>query len=180
MRSFALGEERALLMASFPKSRPAFPFPYFPEAMTGFEYTAAIGLLYEGQNEDGLACIRNIRDRYDGRKRSPFNEAECGHHYARAMASWAAVLALTGFRYSTVERAMSWAPHAGAAFWSNGYAWGTCAVAPGDDGHRVALTVLHGAIRLRQFQLTDVGIHRFEPEQHVREGETFEFRIVKA
>ena len=26
-------------------------------------------------------------------------EAECGHHYARAMASWAAVLALSGFRY---------------------------------------------------------------------------------
>ena len=54
MRSFALGDENALLMASFPKGRPQYPFPYFPEAMTGFEYTAAIGMLYEGQIQEGL------------------------------------------------------------------------------------------------------------------------------
>ena len=51
--------------------------------------------------EDGLRCIAAIRARYDGRKRSPFDEAECGHHYARAMASWAAVLAWPG---STTRR----------------------------------------------------------------------------
>ena len=56
-------------------------------------------MLYEGQTEAGLTVIRAIRDRYDGLKRSPFDEAECGHHYIRAMASWAAVLALTGFHY---------------------------------------------------------------------------------
>ena len=71
--------------------------------MTGFEYTAAVGMLYEGQTR-GLKCIAAIRDRYDGRKRNPFDEAECGHHYARAMATWAAVLALTGFRYSGVDK----------------------------------------------------------------------------
>jgi hypothetical protein len=77
-----------LVMASYPRgNRPARPFPYFNEVMTGFEYVAAIGLLYEDELEAGLKCIKAIRDRYDGRKRSPFNEAECGHHYARAMAS---------------------------------------------------------------------------------------------
>ncbi len=38
------------------------------------EYTAAIGMIYEGQTETGLTCIKNIRDRYDGLKRSPFDE----------------------------------------------------------------------------------------------------------
>jgi len=95
MRSFILGDESRLLMAYYPKDRPRNTFPYFLEVMTGFEYAAAIGMLYEGQTEDGLRCIKNIRDRYDGRKRSPFNGAECGHHYARAMASWGAVLRLT-------------------------------------------------------------------------------------
>ena len=38
------------------------------------------------------------------RKRSPFDEAECGHHYGRAMASWSALLALTGFQYSGVTK----------------------------------------------------------------------------
>ena len=95
MRSYALGEESGLLMASWPKGRPKIPFPCFSEVMTGFEYTAAVGMIYEGMEEEGLQVMQNIRDRYDGAKRSPFDEAECGHHYARAMASWASVVALT-------------------------------------------------------------------------------------
>lgn len=88
MRSYALGDEKSILMASWPKGgRPKVPFPYFSETMTGFEYTAAIGMLYEGMEKEGLEAIKNIRDRYDGKKRNPFDEAECGHHYARAMAS---------------------------------------------------------------------------------------------
>ncbi len=53
MRSFALGDEAVLLMADYPKDRPKNPFPYFSEVMTGFEYTAAVGMLYEGQTEAG-------------------------------------------------------------------------------------------------------------------------------
>jgi non-lysosomal glucosylceramidase len=103
MRSYVLNDESALVMASYPRGdRPERPFPYFNEVMTGFEYVAAIGLLYENEEDAGLHCIKAIRDRYDGRTRSPFNEAECGHHYARAMASWAAILALSGFHYSAV------------------------------------------------------------------------------
>ncbi len=110
MRSYVLGDEAALLMASYPHERPARPFPYFTEVMTGFEYTAAVGhALRRAGRATGLECIADIRARYDGRKRSPFDEAECGHHYARAMASWAAVLALTGFHYSAVERRMTFA-----------------------------------------------------------------------
>ena len=108
MRSYALGDEKALLMASWPRGgRPKIPFPYWAEVMTGFEYTAAIGMLYEGMEQEGLQCIQNIRDRYDGRKRNPFDEAECGHHYARAMASWAAILAgkwIPLFRCGTIYK----------------------------------------------------------------------------
>jgi hypothetical protein len=108
MRSYAMGDEKALLMASWPKGgRPKIPFPYWSEVMTGFEYTAAIGMLYEGMQQEGLDVIRNIRDRYDGRKRNPFDEAECGHHYARAMASWAGIIQQSGFRYSAVDKTIS-------------------------------------------------------------------------
>jgi len=38
LRSFALGDEAAMLMASYPKGRrPKRPFPYYNEVMTGFE-----------------------------------------------------------------------------------------------------------------------------------------------
>jgi uncharacterized protein (DUF608 family) len=160
LRGFALGDEAALLMATYPRGRrPTRPFPYFNEVMTGFEYTAAAGMLYEGLTADGLRCIAAIRQRYDGRKRNPFNEAECGHHYARAMASWAALLALTGFHYSAVSGTIEFAPARQAAtwFWSNGSAWGTCRQQPAQGRIRVELRVLHGALRARRLVITGVG-----------------------
>jgi hypothetical protein len=177
MRSFALGDEAVLLMASYPKDRPRNPFPYFSEVMTGFEYTAAVGMLYEGQTSDGLKCIRNIRDRYDGRKRSPFDEAECGHHYARAMASWAAVLALTGFQYSGVEKSMTFARNEGNHFWSNGYAWGTCSLDRSGRKMEVELAVLQGELTLSSFALRDFGDTRFKEPLTIRAGEQATFAV---
>ncbi|QGY46164.1 hypothetical protein GM418_21590 [Maribellus comscasis] len=152
-RSFALGNESALLMASYPKTRPENPFPYFTEVMTGFEYTAAVGMLYEGQTGNGLKCIRNIRERYDGKKRSPFNEAECGHHYGRAMASWSAPLALSGFHYSGVDKTITFTSKSGTYFWSNGYAWGTSKV----EGNRLTLNILYGEVELSGLTLSGLG-----------------------
>ena len=177
MRSFALGDESALLMASYPKDRPEKPFPYFTEVMTGFEYAAAVGMLYEGQLDDGLQCIRNIRDRYDGRKRSPFNEAECGHHYARAMASWAAVPALTGFSYSGVEESMTFAAQDGTFFWSNGYAWGSCSLKRAKSGFQVELSVLYGELALSKFILRRFGQHQFDRSLQIKAGERAKFHV---
>lgn len=159
MRSYALGDESALLMASYPKERPVNPFPYFTEVMTGFEYTAAIGMLYEGKIDDGLKCITNIRNRYDGKKRSPFDEAECGHHYARAMASWASVLALTGFHYSEVEKTLEFAFSEKQAkwFWSTGYAWGTISQKPMTKTSLLELSVLSGEINFKNIILKGKG-----------------------
>lgn len=152
MRSYVLGKESGLLMASWPKGRLEVPFPYFAEAMTGFEYCAAVGMLYEGQKEDALKCISAIRARFDGAKRNPFNEPECGHHYARSMASWAAVLALSDFHYSGVDKRMSFTSEPGTYFWSNGYAWGTCKIE--SDG-QVVLSVLKGSLNLNELVIGD-------------------------
>ncbi len=153
MRSYAMGDESGLIMASWPKGRLKVPFPYFSEAMTGFEYTAAVGMLFEGQVDDGLKCIKSIRDRFDGYKRNPYDEPECGHHYARAMASWAAVIALSGFHYSGVDKSMSFAAEPGDYFWSNGNAWGTCLVEKG----KATLSVLGGKLELNRFSLNGLG-----------------------
>ncbi len=171
LRSFALGNESGLLMASYPYGRPPNPFPYFTEVMTGFEYTAAIGMLYEGDLAAGLLCIRDIRARYDGRKRSPFDEAECGHHYARAMASWAAVLALSGFRYSGVEKSMAFAANEGTYFWANGSSWGTCVIKEEGKKHRIELEVLHGRLELSSFRLGDKPEKKFKSPIRLSAGQ---------
>jgi len=121
--------------------------------MTGFEYAAGIGMLYEGMEEQGLEVIRNIRARYNGSRRNPFDEAECGHHYARAMASWSSILALSGFHYSGVDRRIKFTDKPGSYFWSNGSAWGELVIQE-KEGHREAeFHVLSGEIQLERFQI---------------------------
>jgi len=177
MRTFALGEESALLMADYPKGQLDIPFPYFTEVMTGFEYAAAVGMLQEGMTAEGLKCIKNIRDRYDGRKRSPFDEAECGHHYARAMASWAGVLALTGFGYSGVDKCMAFAAKAGRFFWSNGRAWGTCTLKKAGRAMKVELTVLYGKLELKCFELRGFGCHEWKAPTRLAAGRKAKFTV---
>jgi hypothetical protein len=86
-------------------------------------------MIYRGMVEMGVARIGDIRRRYDGIRRNPWDEAECGHHYARAMASWSSFLALTGFRYAGAEKHVIAAPRWPAAkfqsFWSTGTGWGS-------------------------------------------------------
>lgn len=166
MRTFALNDESAMLICSWPKGgRPKIPFPYFSEVMTGFEYQAAVHLIYEGFVEQGLAVIRGIRARYDGKRRNPWDEAECGHHYARAMASWSAILGLSGYQYSAVTQELSFAPRINPqefqTFWSTGKAWGSfrqshagnLQVEHPDVIGEVELSVKHGEITLKTFTL---------------------------
>lgn len=173
MRSYVMGNESGLIMASWPKGRLKVPFPYFAEAMTGFEYTAAVGMIYENQTEDGLKCIRSIRERFDGLKRNPFDEPECGRHYARAMASWAGVIAMSGFQYSGVTQSMKFTAKAGTYFWSNGTAWGTCRI----NGKSAELTVMKGSVALKNFTIDGVGSKKLK-EVTVSEGSSLKIEIL--
>jgi len=158
LRSFAVNDEQGMVMCTFPHGgRPRRPTPYFNELMTGFEYAAAVHMLLVGRTDDGLRCIAAIRARYDGRRRSPFDEAECGHHYARAMASWGAVAALTGFEWSGVTGEMAFAAHEGTHFWSTGYAWGECVQRQTPVGRELALRVLGGRLPLRRLAVRGRG-----------------------
>ena len=157
-RVFALNDEAGLVICDYSKGeRPETPFPYFAEFMTGFEYSAAVLMLYMGMVPEGIEAIENIRRRYDGEKRNPWNEAECGHHYARAMASWAAVLALSGFRYHGGEKSVVIQPRIKqekfSCFWSTGSGWGTFSQAAQRGETRVSLAVAHGELACRSMTL---------------------------
>ncbi|MEP3837794.1 MAG: GH116 family glycosyl-hydrolase [Algibacter sp.] len=179
MRSFVLGDEKSLVMASYPRERPLFPFPYFTEAMTGFEYTAAVGMMYEGQTENGLTTIKNIRDRYNGLKRNPFNEAECGNNYARAMASWGAVIALSGFQYSAVEKSIQFTDKQGNYFWSNGSQYGTVDIKEKGNTKSITFKVLSGTMTLKSIKLKGFGTKTFKSEIRLTEGKSTEYIITK-
>lgn len=129
-RVYALNDEKGLLLCSWPQGgRPRLPFVYSDEVWTGVEYQVAAHLIFEGYIEEGLTIAKAVRDRHDGQRRNPWNEVECGHHYARSMSSWGLLIALSGFKFDMVRKEIAFAPvieqESFTTFWSTGLAWGT-------------------------------------------------------
>ena len=105
--TYAAGDEGGLLLCTWPKGgKLSLPFVYSNEVWTGIEYQVASHLMFKGEVQKGLEIVRECRERYAGTVRNPFNEYECGHWYARAMASYAMLEGLTGVRYDAVERTL--------------------------------------------------------------------------
>jgi non-lysosomal glucosylceramidase len=115
-RTYAFADEAGLLLCSWPRGgRPRLPFVYSDEVWTGVEYHVAAHLIYEGRVEEGLRLVAALRTRHDGYRRNPWNEVECGHHYARSMASWALLPALTGFACDVDAKELRFHPILGLA-----------------------------------------------------------------
>jgi len=144
--TFALGKDGGLLLCTWPKGGAlSLPFVYSDEVWTGIEYQVASHLMMLGHVEEGLEIVRTVRDRYDGRVRNPFNEYECGHWYARAMASYGMLQGMTGVRYDAVEKTLYVKPNIEGdfhAFLCTATGYGTVGVRDG----KPFVEVKHGAI----------------------------------
>lgn len=113
--SYAMGDDGGLLLCSWPRGgKPLLPFVYSDEVWTGIEYQVAAHLMMLGEVEKGLEIVQVCRKRYDGVRRNPFNEYECGHWYARALSSYALLEALSGVRYDAVDKSLRVRPGAPA------------------------------------------------------------------
>jgi len=158
---YALGHEPGLLVCSWPRGgKPTLPFVYSDEAWTGIEYQVASHLIEEGLVEEGLTIVQAARSRYEGRTRNPWNEYECGNWYARAMASYAVLGALSGFRYSAVDKTLHFGPKLAVrpfkTFFSTASGFGVIAL----DEHTLAIEVIEGELAVRKLVLTHGGSPR--------------------
>jgi len=178
VRAFALNDERGLIYGSYPNGNaPDFPCFRFGELWTGVEYMVAAQLIYENRLRDAERIVEAIRSRFDGAKRNPYNEAECGNHYARAMASWALNLAYTGFYYSAIDKSMEFTHREGTWFWSNGVAWGTCTQKKKNSSLKVRLELLHGELILSRFRIKDMGERSFKLAKKFIPGQSTTFTV---
>ena len=153
---YAMGHEPGLLLCSWPRgNKPTLPFVYSDEVWTGIEYQVASHLIHEGFADEGLTIVKAARNRYDGRTRNPWNEYECGNWYARAMSSFALVGALSGFRYSAVDKTLHFGPklkvHPFVSFFSTASGYGTITL----EGHTVTINMIEGELAIENLHFTD-------------------------
>lgn len=156
-RWYAMAGEAGLLMCSWPQGEAArvqegFDF-YFNECMTGFEYQVAGHMIWEGMTMEGLAIARAIHDRYHPSRRNPWNEVECGDHYARAMASYGVFLAACGYEYHGPQGHLAFAPRLTPENFrapvTTAEGWGTFSQTRSGNVQTDSVEVRWGKLRLR-------------------------------
>jgi len=153
-RWFARPGEPGLFTCTWPKSPYiAEGVRYKNEVWTGIEYQAAGHMVWEGMLDEGLIICRGIQDRYHPVKYNPFNEVECGDHYARAFASWGVYAALAGYEYHGPKGHLGFAPRITpdnfrAAF-TCAEGWGTFEQKRQGKAQREEIEVRWGRLRLK-------------------------------
>ena len=151
-RIFSVNDEAGTVICDYPDEaeKPVIPIPYSGETMTGFEYSFAGLLISRGRLDDGLKVVKAVRNRFDGNKRNPWNEFECGSNYARSMASYALVPILSGFSFDMPNKYIGFNPYKTdnfKAIWSVDGAWGEFEITKG----KAVLTIFEGELVLNSF-----------------------------
>ncbi len=152
-RIFAVNGESGMIICAWRDAshKPSIPIPYTEECMTGFEYAAAGLMIQEGLVSEGIEIINAVRDRYDGKKRNPYSEIECGASYARAMASFALPAAFSGYICDMRKGEIGFRPvlfdRRHKTFFSCDGVWGTAEIGK----HAVRLDIADGRISLNSF-----------------------------
>jgi len=161
-RVFADRDDSGLLVCTWPHGgRPDVPVRYTDEAWTGAEYQVGAHCIMEGLVDEGLQIIAAVRARYSGTRRNPYNEVENGDHYARSMAGWSVLEAISGFRYNAVADELKFAPVGSPDQFRvpfiTGTGWGTFEQSGNEVGARTILSCAFGDIRVRKLTLTGIG-----------------------
>ncbi len=161
-RLFSINDEKGVIICSWPEgtSKPSIPLTYSYETMTGFEYAVSCHMLQEGMIDESLEIVKAIRDRFDGIKRNPWNEFECGSNYARSMAAYSLLLTYSGFRYDAVENHLEFYPinlkyntknncDNLTYFFTSSHGWGTISY----DENEVIIKILYGRIDIKTMNI---------------------------
>lgn len=153
-RIYSLNDEAGMVICAWPEGteKPVIPLPYNGETMDGFQWASAAHMIMHGMVEEGLTVVESIRARYDGRKRNPWNEFECGGNYARSLASYGLLHAFSGFTFDMTRKMIGFKPVVPGdfrCFWSLGHAWGEFS----RNERKAELTVLYGRLEIAELRI---------------------------
>ena len=153
-RWFARAGEAGLFICAWPTGgRPAEPVRYRNEVWTGIEYQVAGHMFWEGMVDEALAIVRAVHERYDGTKHNPWNEVECGDHYARALASWGCLTGVEGYVYDGPAGRIGFAPRMTPddfkAFFAAAEGWGSLVQKRNGKTQTNRIEVKYGRLRAK-------------------------------
>jgi len=144
--SYALGEEGGLLVCSWPYGgKPTLAFGYADEVWTGVEYQVASHLASFGYTKEAEEIVATLRARYNGEKRNPYDEYECGHWYARSLASYSFLYTYTGVSYDAVTKTLYAKKGNYKVFLSTAAGYGVVTA----DGEDVRMEVVSGEVDIQ-------------------------------
>jgi uncharacterized protein (DUF608 family) len=158
-RFYAHADEPGLLLCTWPgqKHPGERAVRYRNEVWTGIEYQVASHMMAEGMVEEAFAIVRGIHDRYDGVKHNPWNEIECGDHYARSLASWGCLLGVSGFLYDGPASKLGFAPQVTPddfrVFFTAAEGWGCLEQKRAPKSQTNAVEVAWGRVKLKEIEL---------------------------
>jgi len=157
-RIYASDRDEGLVICTWPKGgRPEKPTLYSDEVWPGVEYQVAGHLLREGMADEAFMLVRSARGRYNGRERNPWNEVECGDHYARSMSSWAMLEAALGFRYDASRAAIGFGPKVTPEYlrapFVTAAGWGTFSTRIAGDKATATIELVEGTLRIATLEL---------------------------
>lgn len=182
-RLFCLDDEAGAVICDYPEGakKPSIPLSYAEETMHGFEYMLAAQLIANGMIDRGLEIIAGVRDRYDGEKRNPFNEIECGNHYARSMATFTYIPLFEGFKFDMVNGMIGFDPITKGYFkgmWSLDPAWGNVIC----NDKEITVNIIDGKLDLNEIQIpfenakcVSVDGRKLSVDEFTVEGKTIKF-----
>ena len=151
--AFNVYDDAGILICTWPRGgRPPQGLFYADIFHHGMEDQAIGNLIYQGYVLEGLAGIKAIRDRFDGRKRSPYDQNACGSYYVRGLANYSWLLALSGFHYSGVDQTIQIDPQVNRddfrTFFSVEGGWGTISQKQADGKLTASVDLAQGKLSL--------------------------------
>ena len=158
-RTYADAGEAGLLVCTWPLStHPGEDgVRYRDEVWTGSEYQAATDMIYENMISEGLSVVKGLDNRYQPAKHNPWNEIECGDHYARALASWGVLLALENYSYDGPAGQLGFAPKINSghfqSFFTAAEGWGNISQTRTSKSQLNEVWLRYGKLRLSSLRL---------------------------
>lgn len=159
-RYYAHDGEPGLLICTWPFSKHPGEagVRYRDEVWTGIEYQVATNMIMRGMVDEGLAIVKGVHSRYDGTKHNPWNEIECGDHYARAMASYGILTAVQDYWYDGPQGIMGFDPKLNAdhftGFFTAAEGWGNISQTRQGQTQQNEVAVKYGRLMLKELRIS--------------------------